>query len=111
MIIGQATPDSFEFSIYSPEHHPINYEYVQVSVEEIFREGLVKKEVLGQVKRLTSSYLFYDQRNTSSAFWKERVLGASDELIQIIVSAKILGYIHEEKGKREILHPRSPLMP
>ncbi|MBS7619060.1 ATP-binding protein [Candidatus Bathyarchaeota archaeon] len=112
MIIGQATPGSFEFSIYSPEHRPINYEYVQVSVEEIFREGLVKEvEVLGQVKRLASSHPFYDQRSTPSASWKQRALGVSDELMQIIASAKVLGYIHEEGGKREIRHPRSPPMP
>ncbi|MGQ9679727.1 MAG: ATP-binding protein [Candidatus Bathyarchaeia archaeon] len=112
MIIGQATPSSFEFNLYSHENRPINYEYVQVSVEEVLREGLVRKvDLLGQVKRLASSHPFYDQRTTPSASWKQRALGASEELMQIIASAKALGYIHEENGRREIRQPRSPPMP
>jgi len=112
VVIGQANPSYFDFNIANPEVRPINYEYVQVGVEEQLPGGTLKKvEVLGQVKRLVSSHPFYDQRTTPSAVWKQRELGVDEELMQIFATAKILGYLHDAGGGREVRRPRSPPMP
>ncbi len=67
--------------------------------------------VLGQVKNITSRHPFYDERTTPGAAWKQRELGVGAELIQVVASAKILGYLSEEGGRNEVRRPRSPPMP
>ncbi len=111
-VIGQANPAQFEFNIVDRDHRPVSYEYVQVEVEEPNPGGDWRKvQVLGQVKRLVSSHPFYDQRTTPGAAWKQRELGVGEDLIQIYATAKILGYLHREGGRREVRRPRSPPMP
>jgi len=112
VIIGQANPSSFEFNIADPETRPVNYEYVQIELEEPLPDGSRRKvDVLGQVKSLFSRHPFYDQRTTPEAVWKQQELGVGEELMQILASVKILGYVHEEGGRREVRRPRSPPMP
>lgn len=112
MVIGQADPNFFDFNIVDRSNRPVTYEYIQVEVEEPQDEGPAKKiQVLGQVKQITSSHPFYDQRTTPSAAWKQRELGVGEEMIQIIATAKILGYLQKEGGRSEVRRPRSPPMP
>ena len=111
VIIGQARPSFYEFNIADPKIRPVNYEYVQIELEEQTPGGPRRVQVLGQVKSLFSRHPFYDQRTTPSAVWKQHELGVGDELMQIIASVKILGYIHEEHGRREVRRPRSPPLP
>jgi DNA helicase HerA-like ATPase len=112
MIIGQSKPGLYEFNIVEPDYRPVNYEYVQVETEEIQPDGSkMKHRVLGQVKSLVASHPFYDQRTSPGAAWRQRELGISDEMIQVIATAKVLGYLHEERGRREVRRPRSPPMP
>ena len=112
VVIGQANPSYFDFNISRPDVRPINYEYVQVGVEEQLHGGARRQvEVLGQVKRLISSHPFYDRRTTPGAAWKQRELGLDEELMQIFATAKILGYLHDDGGRREVRRPRSPPMP
>ncbi|MFQ6052624.1 MAG: ATP-binding protein [Candidatus Bathyarchaeia archaeon] len=112
VVIGQANPSSFDFNIADPDVRPINYEYVQVAVEEQLPGGArARVEVLGQVKRLVSSHPFYDRRTTPGAVWKQREIGFDGELMQIYATAKILGYLHEAGGRMEVRRPRSPPMP
>lgn len=112
MIIGQSKPGLYEFNIIDPDYRPVNYEYVQVATEEILPSGQkVSHQVLGQVKSLVASHPFYDQRTSPGAAWRQRELGVGDDMIQVIASAKVLGYIHEEHGRREVRRPRSPPMP
>ncbi len=112
VIIGQANPNFFEFNIASPEAKPRSYEYVQIELEEQLPDGTTKKvDVLGQVKSLYSRHPFYDQRTTPAAVWKQRELGLGGEMLQVIASVKILGYIHEEHGRRDVRRPRTPPMP
>ena len=111
VIIGQANPTHFEFNIADPKVRPVNYEYIQIDLEEQTPEGLRKVQVLGQVKSLYSSHPFYDLRTTPGAVWKQQELGAPDAMMQIIAHVKILGYIHEERGRREVRRPRSPPIP
>ena len=111
VIIGQANPTHFEFNIGDPKVRPVNYEYVQIDLEEQTPEGLRKVQVLGQVKSLYSSHPFYDLRTTPGAVWKQQELGAPDAMMQIIAHVKILGYIHEERGRREVRRPAAPPSP
>jgi DNA helicase HerA-like ATPase len=111
VIIGQARPSFYEFNIADPTVRPVNYEYVQIELEEQAPGGIRSVQVLGQVKSLFSRHPFYDQRTTPSAVWKQHELGVGDELMQIIASVKILGYIHEEYGRSEVRRPRSPPLP
>jgi hypothetical protein len=112
VIIGQADPSFFEFNIADPETRPVNYEYVQIELEEQLPDGSRRRvDVLGQVKGLFSRHPFYDQRTTPAAVWKQRELGVGEEMLQVVASVKILGYIHEEGGRREVRRPRSPPMP
>jgi len=112
VIIGQANPSYFDFNIDNPKVRPVNYEYVQIEVEEQLPDGTRRRvDVLGQVKRLVSSHPFYDRRTTPGAAWKQRELGVAEELLQIIATAKILGYIHERGDRMEVRRPRSPPMP
>jgi hypothetical protein len=112
MVIGQADPSFFDFNIVDRSYRPIAYEYVEVEVEEPQADGAMRKlQVLGQVKQITSSHPFYDQRTTPGAAWKQRELGVGEEMIQIIATVKILGYLHEEGGRNEVRRPRSPPMP
>jgi len=112
VIIGQANPSFFEFNIASPDAKPRSYEYVQIELEEQLPDGTKKRvDVLGQVKSLYSRHPFYDQRTTPAAVWKQRELGLGDEMLQVVASVKILGYIHEEHGRRDVRRPRTPPMP
>ncbi len=112
VVIGQANPSFFEFNIENRDNRPVNYEYVQVEVEEQLPDGSRRKvDVLGQVKRLVSSHPFYDRRTTPGAAWKQRELGVGEDLMQIYATAKILGYLHDAGGRREVRRPRSPPMP
>ena len=112
VIIGQANPSYFDFNIDNPQVRPVNYEYVQIEVEEQLPDGTQKRvDVLGQVKRLVSSHPFYDRRTTPGAAWKQRELGVGEELLQVYATAKILGYIHMSGGRIEVRRPRSPPMP
>ncbi|UCD44897.1 MAG: ATP-binding protein [Candidatus Bathyarchaeota archaeon] len=111
VIIGQADPSTFEFNIADPETRPVNYEYVQIELEEQLPGGTRRVDVLGQVKTLFSRHPFYDQRTTPGAVWKQQELGVGEELLQIVASVKILGYIHEKGGRREVRRPRSPPLP
>ena len=111
VIIGQARPDTYEFNIADPGVRPVNYEYVEIDLEEQTPEGPRGVRVLGQVKGLYSRHPFYDQRTTPGAVWKQRELGVGDELMQIVARVKILGYIHDEEGRREVRRPRSPPLP
>jgi DNA helicase HerA-like ATPase len=111
VIIGQAHPAYYEFNIADPSVRPANYEYVQIKLEEQIGEITREVDVLGQVKSLFSRHPFYDQRVTPGAIWKQHELGIGDELTQIVASVKILGYIHEYNGRREVRRPRSPPMP
>jgi DNA helicase HerA-like ATPase len=112
MVIGQADPSFFDFNIVDRSYRPIAYEYVEVEVEEPQVDGTMRKlQVLGQVKQITSSHPFYDQRTTPGAAFKQRELGVGEEMIQIIATVKILGYLHEDRGRNEVRRPRSPPMP
>ena len=112
VIIGQAHPSTFEFNIADPETRPVNYEYVQIELEEQLPDGSRKRvDVLGQVKGLYSRHPFYDQRTTPSATWKQRELGVGEDMLQVVASVKIMGYIHHEGGRKEVRRPRSPPMP
>ena len=112
MIVGQSNPSFYDFNIVDPDNKPVNWEYVQVEVEEQKPNGTkVKHQVLGQVKRIIASHPFYDQRTTPGAAWRQRELGVGEDMIQVIASAKILGYIHEVNGRNEVKRPRSPPMP
>jgi hypothetical protein len=112
VIIGQASPGFFEFNIADPAIRPVNYEYVQIELEEQVSDGSRRRvDVLGQVKGLYSRHPFYDQRTTPAAVWKQRELGLGEEMLQIVASVKILGYIHGEDGGREVRRPRSPPLP
>jgi len=111
-VIGQANPSYFDFNVSRPDVKPINYEYVQVEVDEQLPGGIRRRvDVLGQVKRIVSSHPFYDQRTTPDAARKQRELGLDEELMQIYATAKILGYLHDAGGRREVRRPRSPPMP
>jgi DNA helicase HerA-like ATPase len=107
IIIGQATPSGFEFNISDPEKRPQIYEYIQFSHTEAGRSF----QVLGQVKSLFSRHPFYDQRTSPSATWKQQELGVGEEMIQIVATVKILGFIHVENDRREVRRPRSPPLP
>ena len=112
VIIGQANPSFFEFNIADPGVRPVNYEYVQIGLEEQIPDGSKKNvDVLGQVKGIHSRHPFYDQRTTPGAVWKQRELGVGEEMLQILATVKVLGYVHEEAGRREIRRPRSPPLP
>lgn len=112
VIIGQANPNYFEFNIDDPGVRPQNYEYVQIELEEQLPDGSRRRvDVLGQVKGLFSRHPFYDQRTTPGAVWRQRELGVGEEMLQVVASVKILGYIHGEGGRREVRRPRSPPMP
>ncbi|MBM3291711.1 ATP-binding protein [Candidatus Bathyarchaeota archaeon] len=112
VVIGQANPSFFDFNIQNLKNRPVAYEYVQLNIDEPQEDGSLKKlEVLGQVKAITSKHPFYDERTTPGAAWKQRELGAGDELIQVLATAKILGYINTEGGRSEVKRPRSPPMP
>jgi DNA helicase HerA-like ATPase len=111
VIIGQARPSFYEFNIADPDVRPVNYEYVQIELEEQASSVPRRVQVLGQVKGIFSRHPFYDQRTTPGAVWKQQELGVGDELMQIVASVKILGYIHEEHGRREVRRPRSPPFP
>lgn len=111
-VIGQADPTHFDFNISDPEYRPINYEYVELEVDEHLPDGSRDRvRVLGQVKRLISSHPFYDRRITPGAAWKQRELGLTPDLLQVYATAKVLGYVREGMGRREIRRPRSPPMP
>ncbi len=114
-VIGQSNPNFFEFNITNPEIRPSNYEYVQVKVEEqiVFNEGKRKEvvDVLAQVKQVISRHPFYDEKISPSAAWKQEQLGFQQDLLQIIAVAKIIGFLQDLNGKKEILHPRSPPLP
>ena len=111
-VIGQADPTHFDFNISDPDYRPVNYEYVELEVEEQLPDGSRRRvRVLGQVKRLISSHPFYDRRTTPGAAYKQRELGITPDLLQIYATAKVLGYIHDAEGRREIRRPRSPPMP
>jgi len=111
-VIGQADPTHFDFNISDPDYRPVNYEYVELEVEEQLPDGSRRGiRVLGQVKRLISSHPFYDRRTTPEAAWKQRELGLKPDLLQVYATAKVLGYIDEAYGRREIRRPRSPPMP
>jgi hypothetical protein len=110
-IIGQTSPSFFDFNIGNREIRPVNYEYVQIDVEEPMGDERRRVKVLGQVKRLISTHPFYDQRTSPSAARKQRELGADEDLMQVIATAKILGYIHDSGGRSELRRPRSPPMP
>ena len=69
VIIGQALPSTYEFSIADPNVRPVKYEYVQIDLEEQTPKGLLNVQVLGQVKSLYSLHPFYDQRTSPSAVW------------------------------------------
>jgi len=112
VIIGQADPSFFEFNIADPGVRPRSYEYVQIGVEEVLPDGSRRTvDVLGQVKGIFSRHPFYDLRTTPGAVWKQQELGVGKELLQVVASVKILGYVHEENGRREVRRPRSPPMP
>ena len=112
VVIGQANPSYFDFNISDPDVRPVNYEYVQVEVEEQLPSGTRRRvEVLGQVKRLISSHPFYDRRTTPGAAWKQREIGLDKELLQVFATAKVLGYLRDAGGRREVRRPRSPPMP
>lgn len=111
VIIGQARPGLFEFNIADPNVRPVNYEYVQIKLEEQIGDETIKVDVLGQVKGLYSRHPFYDQRTTPSAIWKQRELGLDDDLMQIVANVMILGYVHEVNDRKEVRRPRSPPMP
>jgi len=111
-VIGQADPTHFDFNISDPDYRPVNYEYVELEVEDQQPDGSRRRvRVLGQVKRLISSHPFYDRRTTPGAAYKQRELGITPDLLQIYATAKVLGYIHDAEGRREIRRPRSPPMP
>jgi len=81
VIIGQANPSFFEFNIADPGVRPVNYEYVQIGLEEQLPDGSKKNvDVLGQVKGIRSRHPFYDQRTTPGAVWKQRELGVGAPL-------------------------------
>jgi len=112
VVIGQSDPSFFDFNIIDSSHRPVSYEYVEIEEEEPQGDGSMRKiRVLGQVKNITSRHPFYDERTTPGAAWKQRELGVGEDLIQVIASAKILGYLHEEGGRNEVRRPRSPPMP
>lgn len=112
IVIGQATPSSFDFIISDPETKPSRYEYIQIEVEEVVGEQREKVIVLGQVKSLYSRHPFYDVRTSPEAVRKQRQLGVAEDLLQVVATAKILGYIHKFGGVgREIRRPRTPPMP
>jgi len=111
VIIGQAEPGSFEFNIADPGVRPVIYEYVQIELEEQLPGGTRRVDVLGQVKRLFSRHPFYDQRTTPGAVWKQQELGVGEELLQVIAFVKVLGYIYDDAGRREVRRPRSPPLP
>jgi len=111
-VIGQANPSFIDFSIANAEIRPSNYEYIQIEIEEVTGENKEKVTVLGQVKSIYSRHPFYDARTSPEAVWKQQQLGFADGLLQIIATAKILGYMHsDERGSKEIRHPRTPPMP
>ena len=107
IIIGQADPTGFEFNITDADNRPQNYEYIQIE----HKEGGHNYKVLGQVKGLYSRHPFYDQRTTPGAAWKQQELGLGEDLMQTIAHVKILGYIHNENGRRDIRRPRTPPLP
>ena len=111
VIIGQALPSTYEFSIADPNVRPIKYEYVQIDLEEQTPKGLLNVQVLGQVKSLYSRHPFYDQRTSPSAVWKQQELIIGNEMLQIVAQVKILGYIYYENNRREVRSPRSPPLP
>ena len=110
-VIGQANPEFFDFSIADPEVRPSNYEYVQIEVEETVGELKERVTVLSQVKSLYSRHPFYDTRTSPEAVRKQQQLGVAEGLLQIIATAKILGYLHTTAGEREIRRPRAPPLP
>jgi len=110
-VIGQANPEFFNFSIADPEVRPSNYEYVQIEVEETVGDQKEKVTVLSQVKSLYSRHPFYDTRTSPEAVMKQQQLGAAEDLLQIVATAKILGYLHDAGGGREIRRPRAPPLP
>ena len=112
IVLDKANPSYFDFKISSLEVRPVNYDYVQVGVEEQTPSGEIQQvEVLGQIKHLTSSHPFYDMRTSPEAAWKQRELGVNEEFIQILATVKILGYIYESNDRKEIRRPRSPPIP
>lgn len=112
LIVGQSNPGFYEFNIIDPDNKPVTYEYVQVEVKETKPDGSREvHQVLGQVKSLMARHPFYDQRTSPGAAWRQRELGIGDEMMQVIASAKVLGYIHDEGGRREVKRPRTPPMP
>jgi len=110
-VIGQANPEFFNFNVENREVRPSNYEYVQIEVEETIGENKEKVTVLSQVKGLYSSHPFYNVRTSPEAAQKIQQLGVPEGLLQIIATAKILGYIYTEGGGREIKRPRAPPLP
>lgn len=112
MVVGQSNPQFIDFNIIDKENKPVNYEYVQVIIEEPTLSGEKQRHiVLAQVKSIMARHPFYDQRTSPGAAWRQRELGIGDEMMQIIARAKILGFIHHVDGRREIRRPRTPPLP
>ncbi|MGC9108407.1 MAG: ATP-binding protein, partial [Infirmifilum sp.] len=107
-IVEKASPESFVF-VTDKEEHPQKFEYVIVKSREYVNGVLREVDVLAQVVGvLSSSTAFNSSLNLTTL---ERVHRAGIDDSNILCTAKTLGFLAEENGRRVVLMPRRALFP
>jgi hypothetical protein len=107
-IVEEATPESFIF-VSSKEGYPPKYEYVVVRSRELVGGEEREVPVLCQVTGVASRSSAYTSKLDLDAL--ERVYAAGIDDANVLCTARALGYLAEEDGRKVVLMPRRALFP
>lgn len=107
-IVGEASPSEFLF-VADKENHPPKHEYISVESRELVDGELRNVEVLAQVVGVVSRSSAYSTELDLDAL--ERIYRAGIEDVNVLCTARPLGYLVESSGRVEILMPRRAIYP
>jgi DNA helicase HerA-like ATPase len=107
-IVEEATPESFIF-VSSKEGYPPKYEYVVVRSRELVGGEEREVPVLCQVTGVASRSSAYTSKLDLDAL--ERVYAAGIDDANVLCTARALGFMAEEDGRKVVLMPRRALFP
>jgi DNA helicase HerA-like ATPase len=107
-IVEEATPESFIF-VSSKDGYPPKYEYVVVRSSELVGGEEREVLVLCQVTGIASRSSAYTSKLDLDAL--ERVHAAGIDDANVLCTARALGFMAEEDGRKVVLMPRRALFP
>ena len=108
IIVGEATSTEFIF-VSEREKYPPRWEYLLVSSREYVDGNLKEVNVLAQVERIVSRSDVLSQNLDMEAL--ERIKKAGIDEVKTLGQARVLGYIPEGSGNKQVYLPRRAVIP